>query len=568
MADNNTSRFRSNDPYGRGAPSAAPTNDPLAELARLIGQNDPFAEFGTRPEQGQQPEQGGYDQYPTQPYNGHQQPYAPEPQHYAPEPTQPYHPEQAPQFEELPPLRFGAAPQPQHQPYQQPRDDWAAAPAQPSAYQHQQPESYGVPPPMRPVPGFEPAPFPEPIGHSPSDYRTEPPPFDIPQRGVAADPLPSFLTTPGPQLHQGYGQQAYAQQPPIYPPQPEAGAMPAPHDDEFYDDAPRGRRKGLLTVAAVLVLAVVGTAGAVAYRNYFGGPGTSGPPPVIRASSDPSKVPPPPSATASTDPSKVNYERFPERSKDEKIVGREEKPIDQRDLTRTPPREILPGPSVAAPPQRSNASGNQGFAIGTPKAVRTVPISPNNSETAMNTPSTTPDSAMLPPPPARQGGVSFPPPPARQVERQVESKPEPARPAPAPTRTVNAAPRAAATSGNAPLSLSPDAAAEPTPPPQASAYREPTPPPAPRASASSGGRFHVQVSSQKSESDAESSFRSIQSKYSGVLGGQPHSIRRADLGTKGTYYRAMVGPFATREQAVQLCSSLKSAGGDCVVQAN
>ncbi len=71
--------------------------------------------------------------------------------------------------------------------------------------------------------------------HSPQDYRTEPPPFDIPQRGAAVDPLPSFLTSPGLQAHQGYGQQAYAQQPPIYPPQPEAGAMPAPHDDEFYD---------------------------------------------------------------------------------------------------------------------------------------------------------------------------------------------------------------------------------------------------------------------------------------------------------------------------------------------
>jgi hypothetical protein len=319
----------------------------------------------------------------------------------------------------------------------------------------------------------------------------------------------------------------------------------------------------MLTVAAVLVLAVVGTAGAVTYRSYFSGPSVSGPPPVIRASSDPSKVPPPPSATASTDPSKVNYERFPERSKDEKIVGREEKPIDQKDLTRTQPREILPGPSVASPPQRPNASGNQGFTIGTPKAVRTVPISPNSSESAMNTPSTTPDSTMLPPPPARQAGVNFPPPPAKQAE----SKPEPARPAPAPTRTVNAAPRAPATSGNAPLSLSPDAA-EAAPPPSASAYRDTTPPPAPRATASAGGRFHVQVSSQKSESDAESSFRSIQSKYSGVLGGQPHSVRRADLGTKGTYYRAMVGPFATREQAVQLCSSLKSAGGDCVVQAN
>ena len=56
--------------------------------------------------------------------------------------------------------------------------------------------------------------------------------------------------------------------------------------------------------------------------------------------------------------------------------------------------------------------------------------------------------------------------------------------------------------------------------------------------------------------------------YSSVLGGQSHTIRRVELGDKGTYYRAMVGPFATREQAVQLCSSLKSAGGDCVVQSN
>ena len=81
MADNNPSRFRSSDPFGPGsAPSAAPQNDPLAELARLIGQNDPFAEFGNRPEHPQQPEQGGYGQYPAQPYNGQPSSYAQEPQ--------------------------------------------------------------------------------------------------------------------------------------------------------------------------------------------------------------------------------------------------------------------------------------------------------------------------------------------------------------------------------------------------------------------------------------------------------------------------------------------------------
>ncbi len=86
--------------------------------------------------------------------------------------------------------------------------------------------------------------------------------------------------------------------------------------------------------------------------------------------------------------------------------------------------------------------------------------------------------------------------------------------------------------------------------------------------AGGGAHYHVQVSSQRSEADAQSAFRSLQSRFANVLGGQHVVIRRADLGQRGVYYRAMVGPFATREQAIQLCSSLKSAGGDCVVQSN
>ena len=35
-------------------------------------------------------------------------------------------------------------------------------------------------------------------------------------------------------------------------------------------------------------------------------------------------------------------------------------------------------------------------------------------------------------------------------------------------------------------------------------------------------------------------------------------IKRADLGDKGVYYRAMVGPFGTPEEASQFCGSLKT----------
>jgi hypothetical protein len=78
----------------------------------------------------------------------------------------------------------------------------------------------------------------------------------------------------------------------------------------------------------------------------------------------------------------------------------------------------------------------------------------------------------------------------------------------------------------------------------------------------------VQVSSQHSEAEVQDSFRALQAKYPDVLGGKQPMIRRADLGAKGVYYRALVGPFASAEEAASMCSSLKAAGGSCLVQKN
>ena len=83
MADDNTARFRSSDAYGRGAGPQTPASDPLAELARLIGQNDPFAEFGRDSHPLAQPDSGApsgvqYGSYPQ---------YDPLPPQPAPEPA-------------------------------------------------------------------------------------------------------------------------------------------------------------------------------------------------------------------------------------------------------------------------------------------------------------------------------------------------------------------------------------------------------------------------------------------------------------------------------------------------
>ena len=92
-------------------------------------------------------------------------------------------------------------------------------------------------------------------------------------------------------------------------------------------------------------------------------------------------------------------------------------------------------------------------------------------------------------------------------------------------------------------------------------------PPAAAAKVAARGYF-VQVSSQRSEADALASLRSLQEEFPSELGDRDAIIRRSDLGAKGIYYRAMTGPFASADEADQLCRSLKAAGGECSIQRN
>jgi cell division septation protein DedD len=65
--------------------------------------------------------------------------------------------------------------------------------------------------------------------------------------------------------------------------------------------------------------------------------------------------------------------------------------------------------------------------------------------------------------------------------------------------------------------------------------------------------------------DARSSYASMQQRFSSVLGKLDPVIQQADLGDKGIYYRVRVGPWASRDDAIQVCESLKAAGGNCYV---
>ena len=130
----------------------------------------------------------------------------------------------------------------------------------------------------------------------------------------------------------------------------------------------------------------------------------------------------------------------------------------------------------------------------------------------------------------------------------------------APPRAQGRHPRR---SSGAPLALEPQAGE-----PAAAQPARPRVAAIPPSAEGAANGFVVQLSSQKTESEAQSSFRSLQAKFPNELGGRQPLIRRADLGSKGVFYRTMIGPFASAQEASQFCATYKAAGGQCVVPNN
>lgn len=483
MADRYQDRPFPADNYDRGRDQQASPgaeSDPLAELARLIGQTDPFGTMG-RANQKVQPRIPAREQYDDQ----YQEP--------AEEDTSPSPPAGPPLWmqranrQESPQQDYPSAVHPLHR-YATP-----VARAEPDYQEEALADTHHEPDPSR---------------------------YD--------EALYGQLDSGDHELRQhdpAYADDAYAYQ------------------DDYGDaaeDQPQKRRgTGLATVAAVLVLAVVGTGAAFAYRTYVGSP-RGGEPPIIRADAGPTKIVPAPSDAAAKLP-----DRMTPGDGTEKIVPREEAPVDVN--ARSGPRVVFPplnqngsppsAASVAPSGPQLASSGNGTLPNNEPRKIKTFSVRGDQ-----------PDGAATPvgtAPPAAAAKPSATPPPAAQRT---------------PPSSANA-------SANAPLSLSPQGAAPvPAAPPTRVAATNPVQT-VPSGGGGAGG-YVVQVSSQKNEADAQASYRALQSKFPGVLGSRAPLIKRADLGDKGVFYRAMVGPFGTPEEASQLCGSLKTAGGQCVVQKN
>ena len=228
----------------------------------------------------------------------------------------------------------------------------------------------------------------------------------------------------------------------------------------------------------------------------------------------------------------------------EKLVSREETPVDVNSRSGAPRVVFPPLNQNANPPPASSVSPSAPM----PAATGTMP---NNEPRRIRTLAVKGDAADNGGVPAGASAPQRPQPPTRSV----------AAPAAAPAAPPARNPASANASANPPMSLAPQASE--SEPPTRVAATNPTQTPA--AAPEGGGSFLVSVTSQDSESAARESFRVAQGKYASVLGSRSPVIKRVDLADGKTKYRAMVGPYRTRQEAVQFCTELKGAGGQCFI---
>jgi len=282
------------------------------------------------------------------------------------------------------------------------------------------------------------------------------------------------------------------------------------HYNDVHDNAVPKHRRGLGVVAAVIGLALVGAAGASRYWMWSGGGNSE--PPVIAADTTATRIVP--SAQGGDDPSNRRIDSPKDSNAAAPVVERNEMPPQM-----LPSAAGVYGPAPnqrAAPaPQPSNVVDSaEAHTLHTERIVTTQVPNVDPDQTTGSLPGSAASNAALPAPKkqgvgrSNQGATDLAPVVVGSSSPTVESRAAPA------------------------------------------------------------GSYVVQLSSQRSEKAAQTTSRALQIKYPTIFDDRRPFIRRSDLGDKGVFYRAQVGPFTALKEANQFCGRLKKAGGQCVVQKN
>jgi cell division septation protein DedD len=307
------------------------------------------------------------------------------------------------------------------------------------------------------------------------------------------------------------------------------------------------RSRSIYMVGSALLGAIaLGGALAFAYKQSGGAMG-GGQPPVVQADSRPVKEA----------PQQAGGKEFPHKNK---LIYERLQNGDQPEAERIVPRQeelampTMPGGAVPAPAGTVPAAPGAVATVddpnapdGGPRRVKTMVVRPDGTMAEAVAPAPEPQqAAAVAPPPAAPQQVAFAEPPMPvPPAAQPQAVPAP-MPAPPPAPVAEAAPVA---------DPQPVAAIPPQPQPEAA------PPPKP-------SKYVVQVGSKQNQTEALATFADMQQKYPSLLASYRPMVQKADLGSKGVWYRLRIGPIVDKTAATKLCGQLKSQGHpDCLVMA-
>ncbi len=319
-------------------------------------------------------------------------------------------------------------------------------------------------------------------------------------------------------------------------------------------------RSAFMVGSALLGAIALGGALAFAYKQSGGGLGSE-PPPLVQADASPVKeAPDQPGGKEFPHKNKLIYDRLQngDGPESEKLVPRQEDvavpampasdpaamPAAVASTDAVPPTtQALPGA-----PTMAMAAVDESAPDGGPRKVKTMVVRPDGSLETPSVPAlpteaapagAAPVEAVAALAPAAEPQLAVSPPQPAAEAQQAPPAPQPvAAPAPAPAPAPEAKPKAQQTAA-----ATPQAAAAPS-------------------------KYVVQVGSKKTQTEALASFADMQQKYPTLLANYRPIVQKADLGSKGTWYRLRIGPIADKTAASKLCSQLKSQGlPDCLVMA-
>ncbi|MDA0239527.1 MAG: SPOR domain-containing protein [Proteobacteria bacterium] len=174
------------------------------------------------------------------------------------------------------------------------------------------------------------------------------------------------------------------------------------------------------------------------------------------------------------------------------------------------------------------------------------------------------------PPPTKIPAAVVPP----SIETAAGTPAHPTDPATLPP--INSSPSKAVTQKPLPRIIEASKAPPPPPPPPPPRAKT-NPPPAPlaapkvaaadpkSASKSAAGGFHIQIAAVRTEKAARDEWGRLKKKYQPLLGKLSLTVVKADLGSRGVFYRLRAGPISNRGTGWETCGELTKQKVGCLV---